>query len=358
MTGPAPLSRHLLRIAIFNTAITAIPAGLILSLNDHITLRSFLLDIRYSLIYSHAIGWIAFAVVPWMWESVRRWPAWLRWPVRLGGLYGISFVGGMIAVLIFVVLGWVEPSEYWNAFFRSLRIAGFVTVLVGFGNAMYHTFQGRLEKTALERERALKLAAEAQLASLESRVHPHFLFNALNSISSLIPEDPARAERLVEQMAALLRFSLEANRHGLVPLSSEMKIVADYLDIETARFGDRLHHRIDVSGDLDRVQVPPLSVQTLVENSVKYAVAPNRQGGDIAVTAALQDGTLTLTVSDTGPEFTLEGAPSGHGIDTLRGRLAVLFGGNAGLKLERQGERNCLSLSVPQTEETYARISG
>lgn len=365
MTQPTPLMRKLLTIAVFNTVVAVIPMGLMLSLSDGMTVRKFLMNFRFSLAYSHAIGWIAFAVVPWLWESVRRWPAWIAWPVRVTGLYGISLVGGMAACLLFVLFGWIPADQFWSVFGRSLRIAGFVTMLVGFGNAMYETLQGRLEHSKfelrtkeLERERAMKLATEAQLASLESRIHPHFLFNALNSISSLIPEDPARAERLVEQMAALLRFSLEANRHGLVPLANEMKIVADYLDIEKARFGDRLRHRIEVMGDMENVLVPPLSVQTLVENSVKYAVAPNRTGGEIVVTAMVDNGTLRLEVADTGPSFSLNAAPVGHGIDTLRARLAVLFGGRAGLSLERRGDRNHLLLTVPETEDQHARVSG
>src|SRR5205823_3935058 len=125
-----------------------------------------------------------------------------------------------------------------------------------------------------ERERALKLATEARLSSLESRIHPHFLFNTLNSISSLIQEDPVRAERLIERMAALLRFSLDSTNAGLVPLYQEMKIVRDYLEIERARFGDRLGFEVNIPAEFDRFEVPPLAIQTLVENSVKYAVSP------------------------------------------------------------------------------------
>ncbi len=200
----------------------------------------------------------------------------------------------------------------------------------------------------LERERALKLATEAQLASLESRIHPHFLFNTLNSISSLIPDDPARAERLVEQMAALLRFSLDANQSGLVPLSAELKIVADYLEIERARFGDRLRYQIDVPADLNDSRIPPLSLQTLVENSVKYAIAPDRTGGEIRITAARSGGAFRVEVSDPGPAFQLESAPPGHGLDNLKDRLLAVFGGQAALVLQRVGGRNNLILSLPQ----------
>jgi LytS/YehU family sensor histidine kinase len=265
---------------------------------------------------------------------------------------------------VFVTLGWLNPELYWQEFFGSLQIAVFITFLIGGVISMYETLRARLDETTLqlrtkelERERALKLATEAQLASLESRIHPHFLFNTLNSISSLIPEDPARAERLIGQMAALLRFSLDANQAGLVPLASELKIVADYLEIERARFGDRLRYRIDITGDQNGSRVPPLSVQTLVENSVKYAIAPNRAGGEIRIAGARENGQLRLEISDEGPAFALESAPAGHGLDNLKGRLATLFGEHAALTLERRENRNNLTLSVPQSGNGHPSIS-
>jgi LytS/YehU family sensor histidine kinase len=261
-----------------------------------------------------------------------------------------------LAGLIFVGLHWEPIDHFWPEFLGSLKLAVLITIGAGLAIGVYSTLRERLDETTLqlrtkelERERALKLATEAQLASLESRIHPHFLFNTLNSISSLIPEDPARAERLVEQMAALLRFSLDANQSGLVPLASELKIVADYLDIERARFGDRLRYQIDVPADLNESRIPPLSLQTLVENSVKHAIAPDRAGGEIRITGACADGLCRVAVSDSGPEFQLESAPSGHGLDNLKDRLSALFGGRAALVLQRVGGRNNLILSVPQT---------
>jgi LytS/YehU family sensor histidine kinase len=192
----------------------------------------------------------------------------------------------------------------------------------------------------------------------ESRIHPHFLFNTLNSISSLIPEDPARAERLLEQMAALLRFSLDASQSGLVPLSRELKIVTDYLEIERARFGDRLRYHFDVAANAGDAQVPPLAVQTLVENSVKFAVAASRVGGDIRIAGARDNGLLRVEVSDDGPSFQLESAPAGHGLDNLKGRLAALFGEQAALTVERRENRNSVCLAVPQAANDHESIPG
>src|SRR5258707_5745317 len=350
------MRRPLIKILLVNTAIALLPPLLLVVLHiDNLSFHRLLITFLYSWIYANCIGGLNFATIPQLWQAVRRYPAWQRWPLRILALFVNCLAGGLIACLIFVAIGLMPRDLYWQEFLGSLKLATFLTMLAGFSIATYETLHSRLEETTLqlrtkelERERALKLATEAQLASLESRIHPHFLFNTLNSISSLIPDDPQRAERLVEQMAALLRFSLDSNHSGLVPLSSELKIVADYLEIEKARFGERLNYCIDLAADLNGAKVPPLSIQTLVENSVKFAIAPNRAGGEILISGRRDNGSLQVEVCDDGPGFTLESAPAGHGLDNLKGRLATLFGDKAALRLERREQNNYMRLSVPE----------
>lgn len=355
---------------LLDTALALIPPLLLWVMNTNASWHDVLVDFGYSWVYANCIGGLAFLLVPKVWIGTDPLKLWLRWVARIAGMFISCLLGCLVAGVLFLALRWQPVSAYWPQFFGSLKLAAFLTVTAGLAIGIYSTLRARLEETSLElrtkeleRERALKLATAAQLASLESRIHPHFLFNTLNSISSLIPEDPARAERLVEQMAALLRFSLDANhsgpnRSGLVPLERELKIVTDYLEIERARFGDRLRYQIDVPSELSQSQIPPLALQTLVENSVKYAIAPDRAGGEIRITAARFNGSCRLEVSDPGPAFRLESAPSGHGLDNLKGRLSTLFGNDAVLTMERSGGRNKLILSVPQTANQHAGVSG
>ena len=357
--------RTILKAVLWDSAFAFVPPILLFTMDSNITWQRLLQDFRFSWIYSNCIGAIAFLFIPKIWEGTCARAAWLRWSARVAAMFGACVIGSLIAGLFFVALRWQPMTDYWAQFLGSLAFAAVLTISAGLTIGIYTALRERLDETSLqlrtkelERERALKLATEAQLASLESRIHPHFLFNTLNSISSLIPEDPARAERLVEQMAALLRFSLDANQSGLVPLASELKIVGDYLEIERARFGDRLRYRIDVPADLNESRIPPLSLQTLVENSVKYAIAPERAGGEIRITGAQSNGAFRVEVSDTGPEFRLESAPAGHGLDNLKGRLSTLFGDRAALLLQRVGGRNNLILSVPQPVNGHAGIPG
>jgi two-component system, LytTR family, sensor histidine kinase AlgZ len=350
---------------IWDSAFALVPTFLAFTLHPSMTGRQLLVEFGFCWFYSNSIGGVAFALMPRVWRQARCLPEWLQWSFRVAAMLASCLVGCLVAGLLFVALRWQAMNAYWPQFFGSFRLAAFLTILAGVSIGIYTTLRERLEETTLElrtreleRERALKLATEAQLASLESRIHPHFLFNTLNSISSLIPEDPARAERLVERMAALLRFSLDANQSGLVPLERELKIVGDYLEIERARFGDRLRYQIDVPAELNQSQIPPLALQTLVENSVKYAIASDRAGGEIRITVVRSSGACRLEVWDSGPAFRLESAPAGHGLDNLKGRLYTLFGSRAALTLERAGGQNRLILSVPQTANEHAGVSG
>jgi two-component system, LytTR family, sensor histidine kinase AlgZ len=352
-----------LRVLAVDTAIALIPPFLLLAVLKNVTAARLLQSFGYSLIYAHCIGTLAFITVPRIWVASEKISLWARWTIRAGVMFAATTSGSLIACVVFMALRWIPPEMYWTEFRGSLKMATFITVFASVVISMYENFHARLEETRLqlrtqelERERALKLATEAQLASLESRIHPHFLFNALNSISSLIPEDPKRAERLVEQMAALLRFSLDADHAGLVPLDREMKIVSDYLEIEQARFGDRLRFHIDDCRGCSGAHVPPLAIQTLVENSVKHAVSRNRTGGEILVSLARENGSLRVEVQDEGPEFTLDSAPPGHGLDLLKSRLIALYGRQGGLSLERRGGANRITLSVPQNGGGHASV--
>ena len=146
-------------------------------------------------------------------------------------------------------LGLCAVTLSGNEFVSSYPISLVITLLIGLSITSFETLRHKLQSATLElrtrqmeQERANKLLVEARLSSLESRIHPHFLFNTLNSISALIPSDPKRAEDTVGKLASLLRFSLNANHSSLVPLAQELKIVRDYLEIESTRFGARLRY--------------------------------------------------------------------------------------------------------------------
>jgi sensor histidine kinase YesM len=261
------------------------------------------------------------ASVPWNWMLI------------VTGILGCAIAGTLACSGVSVALGLVPRGYLWISFWARIQFAAVLALSMGIGALSYGVLRNQLEATTLEQERARKLAVEAQLASLESHVRPHFLFNTLNTISSLIPEDPKRAETLVGKLAAVLRLSLDSNQARMASLERELKIVGDYLEIERARYGERLRFRIDVPPELRPVQVPALSLQTLVENSVKHAVGSRFEGAEIRVVASERDGSVFVEVSDDGPGFTRQAILPGHGLDNLQQRLVTMFGPGAKLEI-------------------------
>jgi sensor histidine kinase YesM len=269
-------------------------------------------------------------------------------------LLATATAGTLAGGLVFQITGLVPNGEFWAEFWSSYPIALLVTLIFGMSLASFETMRHKLQNATIElrtrqveQERATKLLAEARLSSLESRIHPHFLFNTLNSIASLIPSDPVRAEATVGKLASLLRFSLNANQSSLVPLAQELIIVRDYLEIEATRFGQRLRYQIDVPEDLGGCRVPPLALQTLVENSVKHVVAQRSEGGTIRIAGLRENGNICLEVVDDGPGFDLASIAPEHGLGNLAARLQFLFNEAGRLDVTRNGPHTAARLRFP-----------
>lgn len=271
------------------------------------------------------------------------------------GVLLITAVAGCFLGAAFIrMVGIIPPGFYAQEVKSSIPICVVITLVVGLSVTAYETLRHRLQAATLElrtqqmeQERANKLLAEARLSSLESRIHPHFLFNTLNSISSLIPTDPKRAEDTVGKLASLLRFSINANQASLVSLEQELKIVRDYLEIESTRFGPRLRYEISVPESLNAVKLPPLALQTVVENSIKHVAGQRTAPVLIEIHAALRDGVCELTVSDDGPGFSLAEISPDHGLANLIGRLELLFGKSARLTVDRIENKTAVTISIP-----------
>jgi two-component system sensor histidine kinase AlgZ len=347
----AKCDRHwlvqLARVVAVNCVAGAIPAAFLFMMGSRVSRADVMESLIAGAVFANAIGIPCNYLLPRLYPHVARGSTAREWTSVTLALIVLAVIGCLIGTAAIAALGMFPWPEYWTVARHDFAICVFITLAFGLVSTAFGRMQGRLHQQELERQRAVNLATEAQLASLESRIHPHFLFNTLNSISALIPVDPERAERLMERMAALLRFSLDAHARGLVPLDQEMKIVRDYLEIEQARLGSRLRYQLETQDDAGALRLPPLAVQTLIENSIKYAVAPDRMGGEIRVLARETEGRLQIEVSDTGPGFSLESAPSGHGLDNLRNRLAMLFGEAADLRVTRHDGWTTVRLMFP-----------
>ena len=164
------------------------------------------------------------------------------------------------------------------------------------------------------------------------QIHPHFLFNTLNSIAALIAENPGKAEATVEKLSELFRYTLQSSASTTVKLSDELDIVRSYLEIEKVRFGDRLEYDMKVDDALLEMPIPGLVIQTLVENSIKHGIAPQVYGGRILIDARQSHGKCVITVSDSGRGFGKNDG-SGFGLKSIRERLRLLYGERARIEI-------------------------
>jgi two-component system, LytTR family, sensor kinase len=225
----------------------------------------------------------------------------------------------------------------------------------------------RLTNERYERERREqeigKLATEAELRALRAQINPHFLFNALTTIGFLIQTAPTRALETLMRLTALLRSVLRSEGE-FTTLGRELDLVEAYLDIEHARFEQRLRVRIDVPQVLRSIRVPPLLLQPIVENAVKHGIAPMRRGGDVTVTARIDTAeprTLVLVVKDTGagatPRQLEAGRGDGVGLSNIERRLACQYGAAATLSLTTEpGAGMTVEIRMP-ADTALAEIS-
>jgi hypothetical protein len=334
-------ARGLGLVIVVNTAGAVIPTVLLQLFTPGATSHDMWVHFRFSLVYSYCIGTLAFYVMERVAVRLHCVARVWSFAALFGTLVAVAVVGSLAANLFFLAAGWATKSEFAPEFIGGARIAIFLTILIGAAVTVFETLSHRLREVTeelqtrqLAEERARQLATEARLSSLESRIHPHFLFNTLNSISALIREDPRAAERTVERLASLLRYSLDANARGLVPLRQETHIVQDYLEIEKTRFGDRLRYSVETP-------------DALAENSIKHAIAVSRQGGEVRFAARLDGGHLVLEVSDDGPGFDAAPLRRGHGLENLQERLTALFDGDGRLEIARRDGRTVASVILP-----------
>jgi two-component system LytT family sensor kinase len=212
----------------------------------------------------------------------------------------------------------------------------------------------------MDRRRELemrRLVSQAELRALQSQIHPHFLFNALNTLYGIIPKDAAGARRTVLNLADIFRYFLQSDR-TFIPLAKEMEIVRAYLEIEALRLGNKLETQIDIAPDALAIPIPVLTVEPLVENAVKHGVARKSEGGRVRVEARVESGNLRIRVLDTGSGFQAddETSSTGVGLENVLKRLRLCYGPDAGLQIESSTSGTSVGFLVPiRQAEAIAR---
>jgi len=286
---------------------------------------------------------LGIALYPWvraLGRSDRRFTAELAFHVVAAIAFGLAWMG-----CEYGTLRWLYGVDHASAMLRQTalwRLIWGVVVYAAITTGFTALLQARRARAAaLAAAQAESALARAELSAISGKLDPHFLFNTLNSLIALTRKDPRAAEEALLKFSNMLRYVLDSKRSasGRVPLAEEIEFVRDYLALESLRLGSRLHIDWQLDPATLQDEIPPLSLQPLVENSVLHGVAPRAQCGSISIRAARDaDQGLALSVEDDGPgcdPTTLDAAPKGRGIGlaALKRRFALDYEGRARLQV-------------------------
>ena len=265
---------------------------------------------------------------------------------RLGEQRSWSFISIQVAQFIGLLLGmslgrisgdlinyflydntllWDDPFLGWQ--FEVSIVLGLGLLLGALNlirNVQVYTYQQQQTQQAYELLKLQDQMTRAQLQSIQARINPHFLYNALNGIASMIPSHPDRAEAMTLGLSRLFRASLDAANQPMSTIQEELRLIETYLDIEEARFGERLSYTIDVPKAEMETPVPRFLLQPLVENAIKHGVSQQFEPGHIAIQVQRSDDGLHIRVGDNGPDFPKH-LNAGYGLQSVQDSLALLY---------------------------------
>lgn len=324
-------SRHLVALA-----ASVVTISVVIATQNHSAMRRAGMTISWRDLFVGELPlWLGWALLlPAITAVSRRFPlpgSWRHWLVHFA-----AAAVSIFSLLLFLVaarrlLGlprqlvgdafWPTVVDGFLGYFATFL--PFYATIVAAERAYSHARHAR--ERDLRASRLEALLHQAQLERLRSQLHPHFLFNALHAISALMGRDVRTARRMMAQLSELLRLSLEGDDEHLVPLGRELELLAIYVALQEARFGDRLRVEVDAPPAAREIPVPRLVLQPLVENSVHHALELRRSPCRVEVTARLVDDRLALRVCDDGPGFHGE-VREGIGLGNTRQRLAALYG--------------------------------
>ena len=192
---------------------------------------------------------------------------------------------------------------------------------------------------------------EVELAQLKSQLNPHFIFNALNSIRALVDENPSKSKMAINQLSNILRKSLVTDNTGLTKFEDEYRTVKDYLALESTRFEERLQTEFDIHPESFDYLVPPLMLQTLVENGIKHGISNLKKGGIIKLKTFVEDGWMHIQIRNTGQFTNGQASKSGFGIKNTKQRLKLIYGNNTDFKIFNENSHTVLTIvKIPKIE--------
>jgi sensor histidine kinase YesM len=248
-------------------------------------------------------------------------------------LYGGSHLN-RIDLLAQELTGWVLLFLFWSVVYF-----------------FYHFFRN-YKQEEIKNLRWEAARSEMELNRLKSQLNPHFIFNAMNSIRALVDEDAKKAKDAITRLSNILRSSLQMGRERLISLQEELKLVNDYLALETIRYEERLRIEIEIPADLLSEKIPPMLLQTLVENAIKHGIAKLPKGGLLRITGQRDKTSWKLEIQNPGKLNQSNTGNNGIGLENTRERLQLLFGATAELHIYEMEDNVCSVVKIPYNNQT------
>ncbi len=324
--------RILLEAIILATIISTIIAVFTLILNGTVTLIYF----AYSFLFSFSIGYIITLGLKLIRniKFVDGKPVWVRYLTY----YAITMFCTLFATeLSLFIIHLIENEKH--IFFNNsssikfnATIAFIATTVIGLYQSQKEQFIFQITKKEFEILKMQQLKTNAELETLQSRINPHFLYNSLNSIASLIHSEPDLAEEMTLRLSKLFRYSINSQNENKTKIKEEIDIVQNYLAIETLRFGNRISFKIQVDQELENFLIPRFLIQPLVENAIKHGLHSVVEKGEILIDINKEDNKLIISVGDNGIAFP-ENLQAGYGMQSTYDKLNLLYPSNYKLEL-------------------------
>ena len=332
--------------------IIGISVGAVMSLivavfnRDGISMRDFLVNVLYSTSITLSIANVVSQY------QCRFNPTNISFWKFILGYYLCNLIGmviGMeVANLIHSAFIGIKIESFQMAYYRPTAV---MVMIVGTLILLYHlqkiNAEALLQAKEMDMIKLNQSKTQAELQALQSKINPHFLYNALNSIVSLIHEDPDKAEDMTLKLSKLFRYSINSMQENFCLVKEEIEILNTYLDIEKVRFGSRIDFKIDVPAELEEKFVPRFLLQPLVENALKHGLKDVRENGKIRVVLARNEQQIDILIYDNGTPFPSE-LVAGYGMQSTFDKLQLLYKDNYSLQINNSPEKH-IKICIPLT---------
>lgn len=240
--------------------------------------------------------------------------------------------------------------EYFNSAFPLLIATG---ILFYFLACLFHYLIIALEKSKQAEQEVIEshlLASRAELESLKSMIHPHFLFNSLTALNTLTMTSPQKANKMCMQLSDFLRYSLQYGKNKFVTFQDELDHINNYLGVEQVRLGNRLKLKFTISDDTLKVQILPFILLPLIENAIKHGIQEQILGGTVFMEVKKEQHNLRIMVRNAFEEKTMDKKSKGHGLETLQQRLITAYKGRANLSASKRNGEFIVTLNLPSDQ--------